>query len=126
MRRGLRKRSGVRIGDEGSAAKLLLESGEVVLVEVAELPAPAEIATDPSLASVRTPRGLLVQLAEARERGVSKRKWDAATLVGAALDGIDDETTARLVALDLLALGRDDLVARLALTESEQGWLAAT
>ena len=127
MRRGLRKRAGVRIGDEGTAAKLLLESGEVVLVEVAELPEPTESpAGDASLPPARTPHGRLVRLAEARERGGSKRKWDAASLVNAALDGIADETVARLVALDLLALGRDDLVHRLPLTASEQGWIDAT
>ena len=126
FRRGLRKRSAVRLADDGETAKLMFESGEITTIDLAEMPDPAESPVpDAALAAVRTPNGSMLRLAEACAQRVIKNKWDPNTLIAAALDEVDDVTTARLVALDLTALGRNDLIAQLPLTESEQQWLAA-
>jgi hypothetical protein len=126
FRRKLRKRPAIRIGDEGDSAKLLFESGEVLVVAPAALPAPSPSPVpDDALAAARTPNGLLVRLAEASRRGLIKQEWDVDALLDAALDDIRDVTTARLVALDVIAFDRLDLIERLPLTPSERLWLNA-
>lgn len=126
VRRGLRKRSAVRIGTREEGAELLLESGEVLIVELPALPDPASVDMPAEHArELRTPSGALLQLAAACRARALKASWDPDRLVAAALDGVGDETSARLVALDALAVGDAELIERLPLTASEQAWLRA-
>src|SRR5580692_7679341 len=61
LRRGLRKRSAVRIGGDDQETRLLFTDGETLVVPVGDLPAPVEpdIGRD-SLAPARSPRGVLI------------------------------------------------------------------
>jgi hypothetical protein len=126
IRRGLRKRSAVRLADDGDTARLMLESGEITEIDLAEMPEPSDSPVpEGTFPQARTPHGSLLRLAQACAQRAIKNKWDPDTLIGAALDAVDDVTTARLVALDATAVGRADLIDRLALTASERHWLAA-
>ena len=118
FRRKLLKRPAIRI----SATQLLFESGE--LMEIAELPEPAPppVAGEP----LRTTQGELVRIADAIAAGAVKAKWAPDALIDAAIAATPDEATARALALDLLALGRPELIDRLdALTASERAWARA-
>src|SRR5947209_2114369 len=124
LRRTIRKRPAVRVGDDGDAARLLLESGEIESVEISKLPEPLPPPTANGLPStMRTPHGSLLRLVAAGQAGALKSKWDADALTTAALAAVGDITTARLVALDALALGQIELLRRLPLTEPECLWL---
>jgi tetratricopeptide (TPR) repeat protein len=126
LRRGLRKRRAVRVGDEGSVAKLLLESGEVLDLESAELPdaVPSPVPGD-FAPGLRTPHGSLLRLSSALRHETMKAKWDPEALAAAALDGVGDRTAARLVALDALVLNWVEVLESLSLTVSERLWLRA-
>lgn len=126
FRRGLRKRTGVTVAAAGDSVKVLFESGEIADVAVAQLPKPASPPVpDDALPAARTPQGALLRLAEACSRDLIKGKWSPEGLTAAAVAAVDDVTTARVVALDAIALGRIDLVGSLPLTESERLWLTA-
>lgn len=126
FRKKLRKRLAVRIGGDGSGVELLSESGETLTVELAELPqeAPSPV-PDGWGPAARTPQGRILRLAEAVRAGAVRPRWEPDELVTTALDLVDDETTARIVALEAMALGRGDLADRLPLSASERDWLTA-
>jgi tetratricopeptide (TPR) repeat protein len=132
FRRGLRKRLAVRSAAEADGARLLFESGESTVLELTALPEPVESPVPAEeLQALRSARGRLLVLAEACRGARIKGKWDPETLESAALEGVEDEVTARLLALDALALKhtalseRTALLERLPLTASEREWLIA-
>jgi hypothetical protein len=126
LRRGLRKRIAVCVGEEAGSAKLLLESNETLLVALEELPEPNEtdVASDETL-EIRTPGGRLLRHAALCREGSTKRKWDPDKLESAALEAIGDEADARLLASDAIALESASMLERMPLTESERQWLLA-
>jgi hypothetical protein len=126
FRRKLRKRPALRIGAEGTVVRLLLESGELVEVEESELSPPVELdLPDDALLGLRTPNGMLLRLAEGCRARELKYEWEPDRLIDVAFDSVTGAALERLTALDAIAVGRSDLVARLDLTASEQAWLAA-
>jgi tetratricopeptide (TPR) repeat protein len=126
FRRGLRKRLAVRIADEDGGAKLLFESGESTVLELEALPEPVESPiADSQSQALRSARGRLLAVAQACRGATSKSKWDPEVLEGAALDGVEDELAARLLALDALLLKDAVLLERLPLTKAERQWLIA-
>jgi hypothetical protein len=128
VRRKMLRRNAVRIGTEGEAAVLLLESGERLEIPVDQLrdQVPSPVPEDAYGGPARTAHGELVRLAEACAAGVVRAKWDPGELLDAAFVAVTDDTTARALALDLLAIGCPELVERLPLTPSERTWIQAT
>ena len=126
FRRKLVRRRAVRIGDEGSAAKLLFESGEESTVETAELSEPVPSLVPAEVARpLRTPQGALLQLSAAVRSGAVKSRWDPDALAAAAVGHVRDQTSARLVALDAMALNWIAVVGTLPMHEAERNWLRA-
>jgi hypothetical protein len=115
----------VRIGEEQGQAKLLHESGETELLDPAELPSPSDWEEGSATYDARTPAGRLIAVASAIGEGSTKRKWDPDTLQHAALESACDLLTRRLLAVDVLALGRPELLPSIELAASERDWLLA-
>jgi hypothetical protein len=126
IRRGVRKRRFVRVGERDGEAQLLSESGDVENVPSEQLPDADSEAISPQVAArLRTPAGRLLALAAAARGETTKRKWDAETLETAAVESAHDLPTARLVALDALSLEMFSTLDHLPLSDHERGWLRA-
>jgi tetratricopeptide (TPR) repeat protein len=125
IRRGLRKRTAIRVGDDGDAVALLFEHGEAATVEAGALPEPAASPVPEDVPAARCPQGRLLRLAAAARDCAFKSKWDPGALVDAAIESVRDETTARLVAQDAVAFGYSEAIERLPLTSTERAWVHA-
>jgi hypothetical protein len=124
LRKGLRKRLAVRVGDDGPYALVLVEGGEVQRHPAAELPAAVQL--EPGvLDGARSSAGRLVHLAAAVATGRVNHRWAPDELRRAAVAAARDQVAKRLLAVDALAVGMGDLVAEVGLTPSEYAWLTA-
>lgn len=125
-RKGLRKRLAVRVADTAEGSTLLMADGELRRFPEAEVPPPAPVALLSVRADLRAPHSELVRLARGVDGGEIERSWDPDRLVDEAFAALgDDVGVARLMAVDLLALGAPELVDRLPLPASERSWVAA-
>jgi hypothetical protein len=122
-RKALRKRLAIRISDDGSMSTLLMHDGSQQQVPSAELPMVAHPSDGPSR-PVFGPRAIILRRAVEVETGQAELPWSSDVLYQQVFAPVGaDISLGRLTALDVLALGRPDLLARCGLSATETAWL---
>lgn len=123
VRRGLRRRTAVQLGEEGPDAIVLVEGGSVERMSISDLP--AELVPPAGLLDgARSPAGRLVFLAAAVASG-ARYSFDPGLLCDAAVAAARDQVAMRLLTVDAIAAGRPELVGRVPLSPSERAWALA-
>lgn len=123
-RSGLRKKQAMLVAYGPDECTLLLHNGRLAVVRTGELPAVEPDQAVAHLPAPRSPIGRMLRTAAAADRGAVALPWTGESLyehafsILAVMPGY-----ARPVALDVLALGRPDLLNRCGLSPTETIWI---
>ncbi|MCT2588274.1 hypothetical protein [Actinophytocola gossypii] len=120
-RAGLRKRPAMLVARGADDCTLLLHNGRTLTVAPGDLPATTDPGPGPDTPVLRSPVGPILRHAVT---GDGSLPWPADLLLRHAFDALATVPWARRVAaLDLLALGRPDLLGGCGLSRTETTWL---
>jgi hypothetical protein len=123
-RAGLRKKWVMLLAHGPTDSVLLLHNGKTATVPTGELPPVSQPEIAEPAPALRSPLALLLRYAVAADRGAVTLPWTGTLLCQHAFTILPSMPWhARTTALDVLALGRPDLVAYCGLGPTEATWL---